>query len=462
MRKLLHLCCLILLAGTCAAQRDVPQRIGTRAQTGATDLSLSEAIQVGLENNYQIRLARADLTVARNNDDVALTGKRPTVSLGLTPGISYRNTVNPASIVARSSTWSYSVAPSANLNWTLFNGGRIEIAKEQLATFADLAAGQLQVEVEASIAAIVTAYYNAVVAQEQIGVRRRILALSRDRIEYQRIRADYGQGGTFEELQARDAYLSDSTNLVTQELQYQLAVRNLLQLMGSNDLDQRLRLITDLTAPTDAYDRNALEGQLLSGNAQLRALRVNETLADINARLIETEYKPTVGLQGGLSYDYSVQTGTQTFVFGDAPPDARDLPGIGARTLAGQIGFGVNYLLFDGGARDVRRQTAQLETLTARLNTEAVEQQLRTALSSALDRYENQLAVVEITRRLIDNAERNLAITEERFRGGTINSFDYRAVQLSYVNAEFQLLNALLQLKNTETEVLRLTGGIVD
>ena len=427
-----------------------------------TPLSLSDAIQLGLKDNYQIRLATADVDIARNNNDDALTGKAPVISLGLTPGVSYRNTVNPASIVARSSTFSYSIAPSANLNWTLFNGGRVEITKERLATFADLAAGQLQVEVEATVADIVTAYYNAVVAQEQIGVRQRVLDLSRDRIEYQRIRADYGQGGTFEELQAQDAYLSDSTNLVVQQLQYRLAIRNLLQTMGSNDLDQQLTLTTQLEPEPNAYDRSALEGQLLSTNSQLRALRVNETLADINTRLIETEYKPSVSLNAGVSYDYSVQTGTQTFVFGDAPPDARDLPGIGARTLAGQVGVGVNYLLFDGGARDVRRQTAELEARAARLNTESVEQQLRSALASTLDRYENQLEVVNITRRLIDNAERNLGVTEERFRGGTINSFDYRAIQLNYVNAEFQLLNALLQLKNTETEVLRLTGGIVD
>ena len=62
---------------------------------------------------------------------------------------------------------------------------------------------------------------------------------------------------------------------------------------------------------------------------------------------------------------------------------------------------------------------------------------------------------------LIENAERNISIAEERYRGGTINSFDYRAIQLSLVNAEFQLLNAQLNLKNTETELLRLTGQIV-
>lgn len=427
-----------------------------------TALSLSDAIQAGLANNYAIRLAEADLDVARSNDDWALTGRRPTINLGLTPGVSYRNSTNPASVVVNSSIWSFAVTPTANLNWTLFNGGRVEIAKEQLAGFAELAAGQLQVQVETSVAAIVTAYYNAVVAAEQIDVRRQVLELSADQIEYQQLRAEYGQGGSFDEIQARDAFLTDSSNLVTQQLQYRLAVRNLLQLIGSEDLDQELNLTTPLGETAPVYDRASLENQLLTTNSQLRALRVNETLADINTRLIETEYKPSVALQAGLNYDYSVQTGTQTFVFGDAPPNDVDLPGIGAQTFSGQLGLGVNYLLFDGGARNVRRQTAELEARAARLNTASLEQQLRTTLATTLDRYENQAEIVDLTRRLIANAERNLGIAEERFRGGTINSFDFRTVQLNFVNARFQLLNALLQLRNTETEILRLTGGIVD
>ena len=425
-------------------------------------LSLSDAIQEALANNYQIRLAQADLSVAENNVDDALTGKRPTINLGLNPGISYRNNSNPASIVAKSSTFAYGIGPSANLNWTLFNGGRIAMNRERFETLATLSREQLQVQVENTVADIVDAYYNAVVAQEQVGVRRRVLGLSRDRIRYQEVRAEFGQGGTFNELQARDAYLSDSTLLLNQQLQYELARRSLLQIMGEDDLNQRLTLTTTLDEVTEDYDRSALESQLLTANSQLSALRVNKVLADINTRAIAAERKPTVSLNAGAGFDYNLATGNQTFVFGDGPPDERPLPGIGATTLTANLGLGINYLIYDGGARNVRVQTAKLQEITANLNVEAVEQQLRAALASSLDRYENQREVIAITRRLIANAERNIGIAEERFRGGTINSFDYRAIQLNYVNAEFQLLNALLGLKNTETEILRLVGGIVD
>lgn len=427
-----------------------------------TALSLSDAIQQGLQNNYQIRIAANELEVARSNDNYALTGKKPTISLGISPGIAYRNNSNPASIVAKSSTFSYNIAPSASLNWTLFNGGRIEMNKERFATLADLSAGQLQLQVENSIADIIDAYYNAVVQQEQIGVFQRVLNLSRDRIDYQAVRREFGQGGTFDELQANDAYLSDSTSLVLQQLNYDNAIRNLLQLMGEENFDQSITLTTELDLEEQTFDAEELDRKMLATNSQLRTLRVNQQLADINTRLIEAENKPTVALTAGASFDYSLATGTQTFVFGDAPPDARDLPGVGATTLSGQLGLTVNYLLFDGGARDVRAQTSKLQELTSRLNVDATQQQLRALLQNTLARYNNQREIVAITRRLITNAERNIEVSEERFKGGTINSFDYRQIQLAYVNAEFQLLSSLLNLQNTETELLRLTGQIVD
>lgn len=427
-----------------------------------TALSLSDAIQQALVNNYQIRLSRANLAVAENNVSDALTSKLPTINLGISPGISYRNNSNPASVVIQSNTLGFGVGPTANLNWTLFNGGRVEINRQRFETLAALSSEQLALQVENSVAEVINAYYAAVVAREQIEVRQRVLELSRDRVRYQQIRAEYGQGGTFDELQAQDAYLTDSTQLVIQRLNYDVAQRTLLQVMGTDDLNQQLDLTTEIDEVEQTYDRTVLENTLLESNRQLSALRVNQRLAAINTNLIETETKPIVSLTAGGGYDYQIARGTQTFQFGDAPPDERDIPRRGATTLSGQLGVGVNYLLYDGGNRSVRAQTAKLEEMTAKLNVDAATQQLRAALVATLDRYENQRQVIAITRSLIDNAERNLEITEERFNGGTINSFDYRAVQLSYVNAEFQLLNALLQLKNTETEIARLTGGVVD
>ena len=441
---------LALVACTCVRAQDT------------LSLSLSDAIQRGLDNNYQIRIAESQLAVARNNDDYALTQKYPTITVGLSPGVGYRNQSNPASIVVQSTTTSYSVAPIVQLNWVLFNGGRIAINKERLETLADLSAGQLQLQIENTVQDIIDAYYNAVVQREQIEVRRRVLALSRDRIEYQQVRREFGQGGTFDELQARDAYLSDSTNLVVQQVNYENAARNLLQLLGEENIDQPVDLTTELTYVETAYDPADLEARLLASNRNLQNLLINRDLAALQTQLIEAERAPTFGIASSTSYDIGVQTGTQTFEFGgDQPGREQELPGIAARTLAGNVGFTASYLLFDGGNRRVRIQSARLEEITAQLDYQSAQQQLRTALQNTIALYANQTRIIGITQELIENAERNLTIAEERFSGGTINSFDYRQIQLNYANAEFQLLNALLNLKQTETELLRVTGQIV-
>ncbi|MEM7573847.1 MAG: TolC family protein [Bacteroidota bacterium] len=435
----------------------------TATLTGQTQsLSLSDAIQLGLENNYGIRIAQAELEAVANNDDWALAGRYPTISLGLSPSIAYRNNTNPASIVSSSSTASFGVAPSANLNWTLFNGGRVRLTKEQLTTLTTLSEGQLQLQVENTVQSIIQAYYNAVVQREQIEVLQRILNLSRDQIDYQDLRQEYGQAGSFEMLQARDAFLNDSISLEIQRTNYDNAVRNLLQLISQEE-GPSLTLTTAFSEEQTVYSREELLSRLESGNRSLDNLRINRQLAALDTRLIETERQPNLGLSAGVGYDITVQTGTQTFDFGgDQPPRDQSLPGIASRTLTGNLGLTASYLIYDGGARNVRRQSARLREVTSQLNYESAAQELRILLVNTLALYENQRDIVDLTQELIVNAERNLAIAEERFRGGIINSFDYRSVQLAYLNAEFQLLQAQLNLKNTETELLRLTGQIVN
>ena len=426
-------------------------------------MSLSDAIQLGLENNYGIRIATAELEAVANNDDWSLAGRYPTISLGLSPSIGYRNNTNPASIVSSSSTTSFGLAPSANLNWTLFNGGRVRITKEQLTTQTSLSEGQLQVQVENTVQSIIQAYYNAVVQREQIEVLQRILNLSSDQIEYQDLRQEYGQGGSFDRLQVQDAYLNDSISLEIQRTNYDNSVRNLLQILGQEVDELSPVLTTSFDSEQAVYDREDLLMRLENSNRSLDNLRINRQLAALDTRLIETERQPTLGLTAGVGYDITVVTGTQTFDFGgDQPPRDQSLPGIASRTLTGNLGLTATYLLYDGGARNVRRQSARLREVTSQLNYESAAQELRTLLVNTLALYENQRDIVDLTLQLIDNAERNLAIAEERFRGGIINSFDYRSVQLAYLNAEFQLLQAQLNLKNTETELLRLTGQIVN
>ncbi|MCK5258163.1 MAG: TolC family protein [Thermoplasmatales archaeon] len=60
-----------------------------------------------------------------------------------------------------------------------------------------------------------------------------------------------------------------------------------------------------------------------------------------------------------------------------------------------------------------------------------------------------------------ENTKLNLNIAKEKFDAGTINSFNYRDLQIVYLNAAFNKLEAVYNLLDTHTELMRLTGNII-
>jgi outer membrane protein TolC len=59
----------------------------------------------------------------------------------------------------------------------------------------------------------------------------------------------------------------------------------------------------------------------------------------------------------------------------------------------------------------------------------------------------------------LEAAELNLSISEEKYRSGVINSFNYRDIQLLYLNVSFQRLRAVYNLIGSEAALTRITGG---
>jgi outer membrane protein TolC len=61
----------------------------------------------------------------------------------------------------------------------------------------------------------------------------------------------------------------------------------------------------------------------------------------------------------------------------------------------------------------------------------------------------------------LETAQLNLDLSTERFKNGTINSFNFRDVQIQFINSEFNRLEAVYNLIDSHSELLRITGGII-
>ena len=422
-------------------------------------LSLAQAIEIGIQNNYQIEIARQNLHVASNNNDWGAAGRYPRVDINLNSSNGYRNAKSPGFLLEQSAL-SGGITPSIDAAWTIYDGKKVKITKQQLEQVENQTNLGISVETENTIQSIILAYNRALIQEEQLTTLREVLTLSRDRIDYQNVRKEFGQAGKFDLLQTQDAYLNDSTNILIQENNVATAYRDLNLAMGQDDLSKIYQLTDGLNYEPKRYQLADLEQSLFANNRNLQSLMVNRELANINTQFQESFNKPTISLGSGLVYDLTGTDGTQLIAFGDQPPVETDNKGTN-KTFNFYFNIQANYNLFDGGNKKRNIENAKVDELIAQLNINELKRTLSNQLQNALANYNNQLRLVNLTANLINNAKENLTIGEERFKGGLITSFDYRNIQLSFVNASQSRLNAIFNLKNTEVELMRLTGDLI-
>jgi len=103
-------------------------------------MTVEKALSIGLENNFGIKIADKAIQIAENNNTWARAGKTPTVDLNGYYNNNLVNDSNPASFL-QGTYYNTSLGATANVNWVLYNGGRIQINKDQL----DLAVRQSSV-----------------------------------------------------------------------------------------------------------------------------------------------------------------------------------------------------------------------------------------------------------------------------------------------------------------------------
>lgn len=414
---------------------------------GQTDLSLADAIKIGLENNFQIQIAEERINIAKNNNNLAQAGKYPNINLNLQSGNGVQDIQNPASFLNGRTISTVGITPNVDLQWVLFDGYKVRITKQRLEQLEFQTAGNKELVVENTVQAIILAYYRAAIEQEKIDVFKEILKLSRDRYEYQIIRRDLGVGSRFNILQTKDAYLSDSINLKFQETALDNAIQNLNLIMSVEDLRTTYVLTDLLQYNRTNYDADELQEKLFANNQNLKNQFLNLQLLKTETEFQESNKMPRVSMNTGVNYALS-----QNYL--------GDLSASG-RTFQYYLNFSLTYNLYDAGRTKRAIENAIVNEKIGQLTIEDQKRTLRGQLQLNVANYNHQADIIELNEARVSNAKENLEVAEERFKSGVITSFDYRTVQLAYIRAVLTRLEAINNLKTTETDIMRLTGGIV-
>lgn len=419
----------------------------SNAQMAPINLTLADAIAVGMENNYQIRISDQSVLISENNNSWGAAGMFPSIGIGAFQRNRYDNTDSRTVPGERDKYYSNSISPYLNLNWNLFSGFAVHISKDKLGALQEYSEGYATIVVENTIQGIVLSYYNALLQEELLGVTEEVKTLSRDRYAYMMFKKELGGAVTYDVLQAKNAYLDDSTTNLLQQLNVKNAYLNLRLLLGEDE-DINYILKDDFTVEMQAFSLDSLLMQMKSNNNTLRNQYINQEILKKDVQLAKSAMYPVLSLNGGIDHINA------RMKYVDTDP-------LYTNTLDYYANFTLSFNLFNGG--NVRRgiKNARISEQIGQLEIEEMQISLGNLLKNYFELYSIRKKLYMVSIANLESAQLNMEISTDKFRSGAINSFNFRDVQVIYLRAAAAKFQAIYNLIDIQTELLRLTGGII-
>jgi outer membrane protein len=412
-----------------------------------SDLSLANAIQKGLENNFGIRIARQNVKIAANNNTWGTAGRYPTLDIGLNLNNTYNNDPGSVDPETRDRFMFNSLSPYINLKWLLFNGFSIKITKAKLAYLNRISEGNAAIAVENTVQAIVLAYYKVLLEREKLAVVEEVQTLSKDRYDYVRSKKEVGAAATYDVLQAKIAWLNDTSTVLLQQVNVKNALRNLNLVLGE-PAETMYNLVDTFTVKMHEYQLDDLLEKLLENNKTLRNQYVNQAILKKDIALQRSAIFPTISLNSGIT-----RIGSRI--------KYENIPAVNSVSYDYYVNFSVSLNLFNGGNTRRAIANAKIQEKIGHLQIEEMELTLGNVLRTTFELYNVEKQLLTVAEERIKSAKLNMDISGEKFKAGAINSFNYRDVQLIYLNAAIGKLEAIYDLIDTHSELMRLTGGVI-
>jgi len=445
-------------------------------------LGVLEAVRIGLANNFDARIQELEVEQAKKLNNWGQAGALPTINLStnFNNSVVQRKPANPFAVAGRNI--GNSAPGQLDVQWTLFNGFAIRLNKERLEKLQEQSEGNARFVIENTVQTIVLGFYNVLLEKQRLDVRTKALAFSRQLFDYVKLRKELGGAITFDVLQQQNNYLTDSANVLRQQLAFKSAVRNLNELLNV-DLEKEYFFMDDFafTPIETVFDFEIMKAKMLESNAGLRTQYTFQELQRIARQASQSPLFPSLSLSLGSTgsldqlnakfrptadgtvikstVGYLNDDDTQPVIGRSFAPEYRTLQGYSYGAFAN---FTLRFTLFNGG--QVRRaiQNAEIEQKIVQLGTDRLRLSLENDLRTMLDQYHLRRQLASIANTKLKAAELNLSLAYERYKNGSFSAIDLRIIEENLQNAALENYASIFDVLATKTELVRMTGGLLD
>jgi len=405
-----------------------------------TEISLEEAIQIALENNYQLKQAENNRGLANTQVSSAKADFLPNLNASFSGNRNVGRQFIQEDLSFDDRT-TYGLSGSLNTNITVFNGFS-NIANLRRAE-ADLASEELQLERLRENIMFETAsrYLQVVLNEELLKISQATLEASQSQLEQVSAQVEVGARPTVDLYNQESVVANDELSVIQRENALEVSKAQLIRIMQ----DERItEVVTSMPSPDELslmpvdLNLNELIQAALETRTDLRAQEYNIESNIQNHRIARAQFLPSISAGAGISGRYSDQfidpaTGERS-PFTDQFFD---------QNITRNIGFNVQIPIFTRWNTQTQVQSAQVQLRNSQLQLDNVRFQISEEVRQAYNDYISITKELESTEKALIAAERAFETEQQRYEVGSSTLIELNLANATYIQAQSNRIQAI-------------------
>jgi len=411
-----------------------------------TVLTIDDAINMAMKNNFDILVARNDADIAKVNNTAGNAGMLPTVAV---TGTGYYGVTDTKQKLSGGSENHYpslsstTMSAGAQLSWNLYDGGKMFVTKNKLNEIQALGEIQYKDKVMQSLSNIIAAYYDVVRQKQQLSSINEAMNYNKDRLTIAQAGFNAGSLLKSDLLQAKIDLNVTTENAIDQQYAIEAALKTLNQLLGKN-ADETYQ-ISDSIPLNYSPDKADLIRKINNSNTGILSFQKQIDIAELALKECRSLYLPTFNIKAGYYLSQTDNSAGTTLNNSSAGP---------------QVEGTLVIPLYSAGETKRKVAAARIEAESAGYDLQNIKLQINTQLQNMLTEFEDQQELLKIENENNELAKENIQISINRLKHGQTTSLEVHMAQEDYVQSCTRLINFRYNLKIAETKLKQLVSAL--
>lgn len=411
-------------------------------------ITLQEAIEIALENNYQLKQAKNNLELADYNIRSEYADFLPSVNANFSgsrrTGQQFISDRFSEGLDPFVDITSQSISGNVSASIPLFNGFE-NIHSLRASEQSKLSEEEsLQRAKEQVIFNTASNYLGVLLDMELLEIRKENLENSRKQLEQVEAQVEVGSRPTVD-LYNQEAQVANEELLFTQqENALKFSKILLIRQLQIDPLGEYEFTVPEIESNISAeaverYSLSELIDQALLNRSDLKSSIANIRTLEYQLRMTKNNLLPSVSASAGLSTSYSDQYSVlgEDVPFSDQFFDQR---------INRSLGFSVSIPIFQNWNRMYNIQSSQVQLKNAELNLDNSRLQVIQEVTQAYNDYTSYLKQLEASEKSRRASERAFQTQQERYNVGSSTLIELSQAQASYVEAQSNYTQAMYNL----------------